>query len=408
MPSTRSQRGQGTVEYVAILALVALVLGAAVAGAAAFAPGVGNAVVGQVRHALCIVAGRACEEQVAARPCVVRTARDERRESVSLGFVQLGAGRVVLRERLSDGTLRLTVLHRGRAGVTAGFGSSTRVRVGGVEVDVGAHAQGTVAGLVGGGQVFEVRTAAEADAIVRRLRAEGSPTLDAVRRLVQRGGTPAADATLAEGGFDAGVDLELSAGEAKAGASGGGENVLGRRVDRRTGETTWYLRLDRELPVFADALLGDASGELDGDALLSVTMDREGRPTELAALVGGRARAGAAVENGASATAGTARWEAEARVGLGDPEVAAALRAWRSSPASGEAVLGLGRALRDRARIDVRRYAREASSDGDGVDAGMGVRAGVEWGRDREATRLLSAVTRPPGGLWERRLDCTG
>jgi hypothetical protein len=408
MPSTRFQRGQGTVEYVAILALVALVLAAAVAGAATFAPGVGNAVVGQVRHALCIVAGRACEEQVAARPCVMRTARDERRESVSLGFVELGAGRVVLRERLSDGTLRLTVLHRGRAGVTAGFGSSTRVRVGGVEVDVGAHAQGTVAGLVGGGQVFEVRTAAEADAIVRRLRAEGSPTLDAVRRLVRRGGTPAADATLAEGGVDAGVDLELSAGEAKAGASGGGENVLGRRVDRRTGETTWYLRLDRELPVFADALLGDASGELDGDALLSVTTDRQGHATELAALVGGHARAGAAVDTGASVTAETARWEAEARVGLGDPEVAAALRAWRSSPASGEAVLGLGRALRDRARIDVRRYAREASSDGDGVGAGMGVRAGVEWGRDREATRLLSAVTRPPGGLWERRLDCAG
>jgi hypothetical protein len=315
----------------------------------------------------------------------------------------------VLRERLSDGTLRLTVLHRGRAGVTAGFGSSTRVHVGGVEVDVGAHAQGTIAGLVGGGQAFEVRTAAEADAIVRRLRAEGSPTLDAVRRLVRRGGrTPAADATLAEGGFDAGVDFELSAGEAKAGASGGGENVLGRRVDRRTGETTWYLRLDRELPVFADAMLGDASGELDGDALLSVTMDREGHPRELAVLVGGHAQAGASVQTGANVAAGTSRWEAEARVGLDDPEVAAALRAWRSSPASGEAVLGLGRALRDRARIDVRRYARDASSDDDGVDAGMGVRAGVQWGRDREATRLFSAVTRPPGGLWERRLDCVG
>jgi hypothetical protein len=114
------------------------------------------------------------------------------------------------------------------------------------------------------------------------------------------------------------------------------------------------------------------------------------------------------VQTGADVAAGTSRWEAEARVGLDDPEVAATLRAWRSSPASGEAVLGLGRALRDRARIDLRRYAREASSDDDGVDAGMGVRAGVQWGRDREATRLLSAVTRPPGGLWERRLDCAG
>jgi hypothetical protein len=184
--------------------------------------------------------------------------------------------------------------------------------------------------------------------------------------------------------------------------------VLGRRVDRRTGETTWYLRLDRELPVFADAVLGDASGELDGDALLSVTLDSHGHPKELAALVGGRAEAGASVGTGGSVAAGSARWEAEARVGLDDPEVAAALRAWRRSPASGEAVLGLGRALRDRARIDVRRYAREASSDDDGVDAGLGIRAGVEWGHDREAMRLLSAMTRPPGGLWERRLDCSG
>ncbi len=409
MPSARSQRGQGTIEYVAIIALVAVVLAAAVAGASVLAPGVANAVVGQVRHALCIVSAHVCAQQVAQRPCVVRTARDERREAVSLGFVEIGSGRVVLRERLSDGTLRLTVLHRGRAGVTAGYGSSTQLRVGGVDIDVGAHARGTIAGLVGAGQVFEVRTAAEADAIVRRLRADGSPTLDAARRLVRRGDRgPAPDATLVEGGLDAGVDFELSAGKAKAGASSGGVNVLGRRVDRRTGETTWYLRLDRELPVFADALLGDASGELDGDALLAVTQDRRGHLVELSALVGGHGQAGASTVTGAGAATGATRWEAEARVGLDDPQVAAALRAWRSSPASGDAVLALGRALRDRARLDVRRYAREASSDRDGLDAGTGVRAGLEWGRDREATRLLSAVTRPPGGLWERRLDCAG
>src|SRR5690348_3486430 len=207
MPSARAQSGQGTVEYVAILALVAVVLAAAVAGAAVLAPGVGNAVVGKVRHALCVVTGRRCAELEAARPCVIRTARDERREAVSVGFVQLGSGRIVLRERLSDGMLRLTVLHRGRAGATAGYGTSTHVRVGGVEVEVGAHAQGTIAGLVGGGQVFEVRTAREADDLIRRLRADGSPTLDAVRRVLRGGGDgPHADATLVEGGVDAGID----------------------------------------------------------------------------------------------------------------------------------------------------------------------------------------------------------
>jgi hypothetical protein len=292
--------------------------------------------------------------------------------------------------------------------VTAGFGASSDVRVGGVPISVGAHAQLTVAGLAGAGQVFEVRTAAQADAIVRRLRATGPASLDAARRVLGRGSgdLPRADVAFVEGGVAADLDATLSASEvAEAGASGGGENVLGRRVDRRTGETTWYLRLERSLPVFAEALLGSASGGLDGDALLAVRADRSGRALELSALVGGRAQAGAEVP-AARASAGGTRWEAEARVALDDPAVRAALAAWRRSPASAAAVRGLGAALRDRARVDVRSYARRASSDEDGATVGAGLRLGVEVGRERESTRLLSALTRPPGGLWEPRLDC--
>jgi hypothetical protein len=402
-----SQAGQGTVEYVGVLGLVAVVVAAAVAACAVLAPGVGNAVIGQVRHALCIVTGRECAREAAAAPCVVRTARDVRRETVSVGFVRIGAGRVVLRERLSDGTLRLTVLHRGEAGVTAGWGSSRHVRVGGTAMEVGAHAQATIAGLVGAGQVFEVRTAREADAIVRRLRAQGSPAVDAVRRLLRGGDDlPPADAGLVQGGLAAGLDLELSGGEVSAGVSAGGDSVLGRRIDHRTGETTWYLRLDRSLPAFADALLGGLSGELDGDALLAVTSDRSGRATSLSALVGGHAGAAAQVAGDDVASAGGTRWEAEARVSLQDPAVRAALRAWRQAPASIDAVRALGAALRDRARVDVRSYAREESSDEAGGTVGFGPGVGVELSHDREATRLLTAVTRPPGGLWERRLDC--
>jgi hypothetical protein len=402
-----SQAGQGTVEYVGVMALIAVVVATAVAGCAVLAPGVGNAVVGQVRHALCIVTGRACVREEVAAPCVVRTAREERRETVSLGFVRLGAGRVVLRERLSDGTLRLTVLHRGEAGVTAGWGSARTVRVGGTAIEVGAHAQATIAGLVGAGQVFEVRTAAEADAIVRRLRARGSPAVDVVRRLVRGDdGLPQSDAGLVEGGVTAGLDVSLSGGEASAGVGAGGDTLLGRRKDHRTGETTWYLRLHRSMPAFAEALVGGASGELDGDALLAVTTDRSGRATTLSALVGGRAQAGAQLVSGESASAGGERWEAEARVSLEDPTVRDALRAWRRSPASMKAVRALGTALRDRARLDVRRYVRQASSESDGGSLGLGPRVGVELERAREATRLVSAMSRPPGGLWERRVDC--
>jgi hypothetical protein len=278
-----------------------------------------------------------------------------------------------------------------------------------VGIDVGAHAQATVAGLVGGGQVFEVRTAAEADALVRRLRAGGSPTVDAVRRLFGGDDEPVGDASLIEGGVDARLDVSLSAGEdAKLGATGGGESVLGRRVDRATGATTWYLRMDRNLPLFAETLLGSGSAELDGDALLAVTQDRDGRWRELSALLGGRAEAGVQVQEGPSARAGGTRWEAQATVGLDDPEVLAALRAWRAAPVSDHAVAGLGRALRDRARLDLRRYAREGTSDSDGVSGGAALRLALERGRSSESTRLVAASTRPPGGLWEQRLDCVG
>jgi hypothetical protein len=126
----------------------------------------------------------------------------------------------------------------------------------------------------------------------------------------------------------------------------------------------------------------------------------------LSALVGGRAQAGAQLVDGEGASAGGGRWEAEARVSLEDPAVRDPLRAWRRAPASVDAVRALGAALRDRARVDVRRYARQASSDSDGGSLGFGPRVGVELQRSRERTRLVSAVTRPPGGLWERRVDC--
>ncbi len=409
------ESGQSTVEYVAIVAIVAIVLAATVAGGAIFAPGIANAVVGKVRHALCVVAGRACVE-VAERPCVIRSARDERRETLSVAVVHVGTGRVVLRERLSDGTLRLTVLHQGGLGLTAGAGTTTRVKVGGADVDVGAHAQGTIAGLVGRGEVFEVRTAAEANAIVRRLRASGSSTVDIGRRVLLGGGDddlPAPDARVLEAGVEASLDGDLSHREVSTGAGGALEGALGRRTDARTGETTTYFRLRGGLSAFADALLATGTAALEGDGIVAVTSGRSGRPRELSVLVGGHGGAGVATsgdlataigERGVTATTG--RWEAEARVSLADPEVLAAFRAWRGAPASAGAARGLGAALRDRSRIDVRRYAREASSDSDGFGGAAGLRFAVGVDQDTEAMRLLSAATRPPGGLWERRLDC--
>src|ERR1700750_611102 len=101
-------RGQGTVEYIAVLLLVTLVLGG---GTAAASSGAGaditTAVPHQVMRALCIVTGGNCDRDTA--PCVTGSATDAKSWSATVAVVRLGHGRVLVRERRSDGTETVTL-----------------------------------------------------------------------------------------------------------------------------------------------------------------------------------------------------------------------------------------------------------------------------------------------------------
>ena len=109
------QRGQGTIDYVALLAVLALLLGAAAATAAAGAPGVTNAVMSQVRRALCIVTGAACAADRGCRASS-QAERDAKHVALTIVIIRLDGDRYVLREELSDGKVRLTIAHRGGVG----------------------------------------------------------------------------------------------------------------------------------------------------------------------------------------------------------------------------------------------------------------------------------------------------
>src|SRR5690349_16734557 len=121
MPSLRDDDGQATVDYVAVIAVLALLIGAASAVAAGGAPSITNAVLGQVRRALCVVSGRACpaERQL---PCVVAGDRRAVHTAVSVALLRVDRDRILLRERLSNGKVRLTVTRRSAAGVEGGIG----------------------------------------------------------------------------------------------------------------------------------------------------------------------------------------------------------------------------------------------------------------------------------------------
>jgi hypothetical protein len=405
----RSEHGQATVDYVALLAVVTLLLAAATAAAvsAGGAAGVVNGVLGQLRHALCVVGGTACPV-AARRPCTVASTRDMRHVAVNLALVRLDDDRIVLRERLSDGTVRLTVAERGAAGVEIGAGGRARLDVRGRSLGADREARAGVQGVLGHGEVFYARGEREADALLR-----------AIRRRGRLGGGPRAREVFVEGGVRGLGSVDAGAARALGGQLDGlADAMLAVRRDRRTGELQISLGAGGAGAALVAIAVGGNTGMLDGQAVLGLTLDRRRRPVELSLSASGSVAAGAilplglarplelAAAPGTALNAGGRRWELGARVSLGDPGVAAAWRAFRSAPGSAAAIRGLGGALRDRALVDVRSYRLDSSSGGVGVEAALGVRVGGEVEHTIDRARLVAAATRPPYGLWEARVDC--
>src|SRR3954471_21213533 len=119
----RCTRGQASVEYLGIVGLIALVLGALAAPALA-GQDITGGVVAQVRRALCIVSHGDCAQDRA--PCAVDTNAVREGQHVNLLVVRLGRDRLTLRETRSDGSVAVTSIKEHEAGVEVGRGADLR------------------------------------------------------------------------------------------------------------------------------------------------------------------------------------------------------------------------------------------------------------------------------------------
>jgi hypothetical protein len=402
----RSERGQATIDYVALLAVAGVLLAAAATVTAAAAPGVANGALGQLRHALCVVGGAVCPVPVRS-PCTVASTRDVRHVAVNLALVRLDDDRTVLREQLSDGTIRLTVAQRGGAGVEVGAGGGARLDVRGRSVGLDRQARAGVQGVVGYGEVFYARDEREAGALLRALR---RPRL---------GGGPRAREVFVEGGVRGLGSVDVSGLGALGGQLDGiADAMLGARRDRRTGALQISLGAGAAGAGLVMIALGGSAGALDGQVVLGLALDRRRHPVELSLAASGSVTAGGVLPpglarplgrtaaRGDARNAGGRRWELGAHVDLRDPDVAAAWSAFRRAPASAAAIRGLGEQLRDHAVLDVRSYRLDSSSEGGEVAAALGPRVGGEFEHTIYRAKLVAAATRPPFGLWEARVDC--
>lgn len=399
----RSSRGQATIDYVALIAVMAVLLTIALGIATAGAPGIVNAVAGQIRHALCVVSGGPCPD-LSPKPCAVASRRDARHYAVSLVVVRVDHDRYALREQMSDGTVRLTIARSGALGAEVGVGGRANVTVRGRTVGVTDEARAGAQGVLASGRVFVARDGREAALFMRAIR-DGDDPPAAAREVFYEGGLRGL-ATIGVGNAAAGASLRGLSGV-----------LAGGRRDRRTGDVTLSVNAGGSGWGVVTVALGGPVASGERGVILAVTLDRHGRATELSLSASGTLAAGAALPPGLSrALGGRAsamsadgrgrRFELGARLNLRDPLVAAAWQRFRGDPGSGDAIRGLGEAIRDRSHLDVRTYRTTSTTSGASAGIGQIVQAGGEYEHTIEDGRLLSAASRPAGGLWEQRSDC--
>lgn len=425
----RREDGQATVEYVALIALVALVLAVGTVVLAG-ATGFGERIVHTIRQGLCAVAGFACPTP--REPCVVNRATNSDTATVTIGYVRLGEDALVLREVRSDGRIVVTLIGGAHGGAEIGIGGGGRIGPGGAEIGGGTELRAAAIVRLGGGRSWIVRNDAEADRLIDALgAAETTPLVDLPVEVVDEifGGAAsevrAPDIEFTEGG--PGGDANASIGVGPLSAAGGLtlKQALGMRTDHTTGRRTVYFKLDGRSSQSLSATLLGGSLETSGPLSLEVTFDRHWQPYELAVAASRSAelvaRLPVGLRNLVARTAGSGlaapgtRLEVSARLDLTSPanadaakRVLAALRHPGDPGEVGAAVKELGSRLIDGSRLAARIYATRSHSlsAAGGVQVGVGVRGA---GRHREeGAKLVHAWERPPDGVWSERTDCLG
>ncbi len=426
VPSPRCPRGQASTEYVAILAVVGVVLASA---AAITTGGLGDAVLAGLRRGLCALTGARCPPaRAAARPdlppCPV--ARDLRAEElgVAAGIAKVGLELGLRVERRSDGRVTITFADAAREGLTAGVGAHLEAG----PVRVGASGSADAALTFAAGRAWELP---DADAAARFLRRYGG-SQELLGRVWQRvreicllcglltddpPAPPPPDVRFVSGGGAIGLHGRAGAGPLQATVDAALTGALGRRV-ARDGATTWYVQVDGSAAAHAGFGLS-ADGLAAAGAVLAYAADRRGRPVRLTLTLSGRwgAAHGARLPAGLPGALGRrvergAAVESESALDLADPANAAAARAVLAAlrPGRGDRLPAALRALAGRAHAagttTVRTWRAGGESAHAGTGVGVGARLDADWSRRHARQALTAVATRLPGLGFLPRADC--
>jgi hypothetical protein len=411
------ERGQASVEYVAIVALVGLVLAAAVA----LTPGgIGAHIAWALRTALCRIGGGSCPGPFALRadlpPCPLSDDDREQGSSLTVAVVHVGSTHGLRIVRYSDHHVEVSFADESRTGLAVGVGA--HIDVG--PLRVAEEASTGVDWTVTAGRTWSFDDQAAADRFVarfgRRQQLVGG-ALHAVHEACFVCGwlgagpakLPPPSSVTSGAGTAVALDGRLAAGLELSGSAEHRE-VLGSRADRDGSHAVYLRQSDTGT---AAATLGLRLGaDIGRESAVEIDQDRHGRVTAivlhgLARRALGASRAGGLLHR--TRADGTVT---ETETTLSDPSAAAvrgALVLVRPRAPTGADAADLARLAADLRHHAIRHrrvFALHVTHGdaGGSVDAGVGAGADVEAGSSQ--LRLRSETVRVPRVRVLPRGDC--
>lgn len=283
MQRVQRDAGQTSAEYLGMVVVVALLVGALAAS------GLAAGLADSLRAAICEITGTSCPVDVGQsfepESCVVASSERRVDASVKVTFVKVGGSEGYVREERSNGEIHVTWVTDGSAGLTAGAGVQGGIRIDGDGVRGGGSASVDVEIGAVASQTWVFTDPAEADRYIRGQRDEAirrhTGPIGSIDRFV-RGSedmrTPDIVAFDVTAGGGAGAGAGFGPADAEVGVDASA--VIGGTRDMRTGETTLYIKADGSISGEAGVLLG-VSGSEGGGAVVALTLDADNQPKTL-------------------------------------------------------------------------------------------------------------------------------
>ena len=408
-------RGQAGVDYVGVLLLVTVVLGAV--ALVADGSGIPTAVDHQLLRALCVVRGGECEQDRA--PCAVRSDRRDDAVSARILVFHVGADKTLIREERSDGSVAVTVSYGEQGGLEVSGGAHLGVSLGRGGVGLGGELTAAAVATRERGYTWVLRDGRAADALAQRLGVE----LGKLDALIASGRVPAPSQRYFHGGLAS--RSSISGGTLPGGTLGlSSQDVAGTRTDASTGRRTFYVQRTVEGSLSLTYGTAGATGARTDRERYAVTYDAAGRPVDLMVLSTGIYRGSfdlptrlqPAVGLLSAPTGHVRTYVEETHLDLTDPESLRVARAFleqvrHPNLVHGGAAVAVAAALRR--RLDEVGVVHARTYDADqrryGIDGSVGVE-GVQLGASLSRTlldsHLVAAATRGLDGVWRVRHDC--